>query len=99
MNKTELAAKELVDKLMEESDHIKDLVIPSLKDTLVAVRDLRMAIDREVNQILNTFNTFRQVSKGTKDIVDFAKAIEDLEATLKRIDPNFKVKMQDLFHE
>jgi predicted butyrate kinase (DUF1464 family) len=98
ISKTELAAKELADRLIQEVDTVKKLVLPSLLDMLEETRRTRMALSGEVSQIIQLYASLRQTLKGIEDLERLTNAINKLKEVHESLPKDFRVKLEDFFH-
>jgi hypothetical protein len=98
ISKTELAAKELADRLIQEVDTVKKLVLPSLLDMLEETRRTRMALSGEVSQIIQLYASLRQILKGIEDLERLTNAINKLKEVHESLPKDFRVKLEDFFH-
>lgn len=92
-------ASALVSALMNETDQIKELVLPALNDVLKQVRDVRMAISGEATQILNSFGTLRKTAEYSEQLERFSRAIEGLVRTVEGLDTPTKERFHDFFRD
>jgi chorismate mutase len=74
--------KNFSEALVSEIENVDKVLLPLLKVYVDNVRAVRMAIGSEVRDILREARNLEGISSRTEEILAFAKAVEQLKATL-----------------
>lgn len=68
--------------VVQEIENIDKTMLPLLREYLGGVRDVRMSIGREVQDIANSTRTLAHLSRHTQEIKEFCDAIDRLSKIL-----------------
>lgn len=73
-----------------------ETIIPTLRDYLNQIREIRMSMVRECKEIIQSSRDLSEITKQTKTIIEFAKAIDTLDRTLT---PDLVIKLNKIVKE
>ena len=80
--KSEDLMRNFNEALAAEIENVDKTLLPVLRVYVDSVRDIRMVIGREVQDILRTSRTLNEITKITPELMDLASALERLQKVM-----------------